>query len=279
MVFFRTSFSPRGELDEEEHLYSSGDSNPDESLRSGRNRLVTGKFTYFNAYIVILHLLIIAFLGIAVARGFGKGNPPLANGASWSPALDFLEYELNDRHALKHHNTTLFAGPPSSQQEAAWNRILNPTYFAATEQEMLDAGETVDNAAHVTGGDYLATIGVYHELHCLRQMRLFLYRERYYHNVTEAQENYLHNHLDHCLEALRITIMCHSNTGLYTFAWDPDTPNKPTTRSSARSVCVKWSSIEEWSSSRRLKNGDHVVYPPGWEAATGARPLVDRDVV
>jgi hypothetical protein len=40
-------------------------------------------------------------------------------------------------------------------------------YFAATEQEMLRAGETVKNGAQLTGGDYLATLGVYHELHCL----------------------------------------------------------------------------------------------------------------
>ncbi|KAI8954475.1 hypothetical protein F4801DRAFT_533342 [Xylaria longipes] len=69
---------------------------------------------------------------------------------------------------------------------------------------------------------------------------------------------------DHCLEALCITIMCHGNTGLYTFAWESAVPDMPTTKSNARSACVKWSSIEEWGCSSQLAESDHVAIPSTW---------------
>jgi hypothetical protein len=41
-------------------------------------------------------------------------------------------------------------------------------YFAASREEMVKAGESIDEKTlEVTGGGYLATLGVYHELHCI----------------------------------------------------------------------------------------------------------------
>ncbi|KAF2963016.1 hypothetical protein GQX73_g10557 [Xylaria multiplex] len=261
MTFFRTYFNAIDVADEEKHLCPSSDFNPDESSGHGRKKPAVTKLSCLKVYIVTLHLGIIVLLAITASHIFANDTSMALKGMSWSPVQGSLQYELNGRHALKHHKSTPFSGPPTSQQEIAWAKILTPMYFAATEREMLSAGETVKNGAQLTGGDYLATLGVYHELHCLHQMRLFLYRERYYHNITKEQENYLREHLDHCMEALRITIMCHGNTGLYTFAWDSDASNKPTTKSNARSACVKWSSIKKWSYSRQLAESDHVVRP------------------
>ncbi|KAI0967860.1 hypothetical protein F4678DRAFT_482887 [Xylaria arbuscula] len=209
-------------------------------------------------YIALLHLVIVALLVTVVVHVQQKDSRTNVEGVSWSPVQNSVQYELNGRHALKHYESSVYSGPPTSQQEEAWTKILTPMYFAATLQEMLKAGESPANGTQLNNGGYLATMGVYHELHCLHQMRLFLYRERYYHNITEKQEEYLHEHLDHCLEALRITIMCHGNTGLYTFAWE-SADEKPTTKSNARSACVKWSSIEEWSQLRQLGEADQVV--------------------
>ncbi|TGJ82857.1 hypothetical protein E0Z10_g5904 [Xylaria hypoxylon] len=247
--------------DEEEHLCSSGGLNPNEASGRSGNGPDTIKPIYFKGYLILIHLAIIVLLVIAMARASTNGTLMILKGVSWSPVQDSLRYELNGQHALKHHKSSLFAGRPTSQQESAWTEMLAPMYFAATRQEMLSAEEALNNGVQLASGNYLATIGVYHELHCLQQMRLFLYRERYYHNITESQEEYLYEHLDHCLEALRITIMCHGNTGLYTFAWESATPDKATTKSNARSACVKWNSIEEWSRSRPLASSDPVVIP------------------
>lgn len=58
-------------------------------------------------------------------------------------------------------------------------------------------------------------------------------------------------HTDHCLETLRRTIMCHGNVGLYSFVWDDPAAWKPSLRSNSKSVCARWSSIENWAYSRK----------------------------
>jgi hypothetical protein len=46
-------------------------------------------------------------------------------------------------------------------------------YFAASREEVLKAGEIIDDKmVEVTGGGYLATLGVYHELHCVVSLQL-----------------------------------------------------------------------------------------------------------
>ena len=42
------------------------------------------------------------------------------------------------------------------------------TFFGATSGEMSSANESVDDAAKLAeGGGFLASLGVYHEIHCL----------------------------------------------------------------------------------------------------------------
>jgi hypothetical protein len=41
------------------------------------------------------------------------------------------------------------------------------TFFAATEAELLRAGANVEESVKLAEGGYLASLGVYHEIHCL----------------------------------------------------------------------------------------------------------------
>ncbi|KAH9986166.1 KR domain-containing protein [Xylariaceae sp. FL0662B] len=119
----------------------------------------------------------------------------IPEGASWSPVQSFLQYHISDDPALKHHQSSVYSGYPTSEKERAWDSLLSPMYFAASREELQKAGEFQENGTKLPSGGYLAMIGVYHELHCLKALRLYLYRDKYYHNLTEAQETYLQNHL------------------------------------------------------------------------------------
>jgi hypothetical protein len=55
---------------------------------------------------------------------------------------------------------------------------------------------------------------------------------------------------DHCIETLRLTIMCYGNPSLVSFAWEGGDIHKPITQSNSRSVCAKWDSIDAWARSR-----------------------------
>ncbi|KAH8881938.1 hypothetical protein GQ53DRAFT_734493 [Thozetella sp. PMI_491] len=210
-------------------------------------------------YVLALHLVIVVLLALFGSCSKRTLSLPSTLERTWSPVQEFIEFEINGEHALDHNRYSPYSGPPTPDQERAWDDLIKPVYFRASREELERGGERLDNLAELEGGGYLATIGVYHEIHCLRQLRLQLFRDRYYPNLTEAQDKYLHRHLDHCLEALRLTIMCNGNTALYSFAWDDPDAHMPATKSNSKSVCVKWSAVETWSHSRMVDSNPPLV--------------------
>lgn len=42
---------------------------------------------------------------------------------------------------------------------------------------------------------YMVGLSVYHNIHCLRRLRLFLHSDYYYENLTEVNMQYLRGHL------------------------------------------------------------------------------------
>lgn len=45
--------------------------------------------------------------------------------------------------------------------------VIPASFFKVTRDELEKAGSSLDNIAELTGGGYVATLGVYHELHCV----------------------------------------------------------------------------------------------------------------
>ncbi|KAI1196093.1 hypothetical protein F5X97DRAFT_325892 [Nemania serpens] len=184
----------------------------------------------------------------------------LSRGRSWSPANHVLDYKLDQIDGIGTYGHSKYAGPPSPEQDAEWDKLVRRK---ASLKEMERAGESIDDAVKIADGGYVAELGVYHELHCIRHLRFYLYRDHYYPNLTTSQEEYLHVHLDHCLESLRKAVMCHGNSALYSFKWHGDDGPRAAVKSNAKSVCVKWDSIEAWSSSRMLPYN----YPLQWSGS------------
>ena len=133
---------------------------------------------------------------------------------------------------------------------------------------------------------YLAPLGVYHELHCLRQLRLYLYRDTYFANLTEANIEWFNSHLgtvlspaprlsvparmsalinrvDHCIETLRISIMCNADLSLYTFYWKIREENRPHAKSNAKRVCINWHEVEQWSMKRKVSLWPRLIRKGG----------------
>ncbi|PFH57202.1 hypothetical protein XA68_15382 [Ophiocordyceps unilateralis] len=242
--------------DRESEPFIHGHWHQDLSVRRSR---IPGKNTVLCVYLGLVHLLLLVLLGLAWSERPGLTSAVPTGGRTWSPVQHLVEYDISNEHATDHNIYSQYSGPPTRENEEAWIRLINPIYFNATRDELERAGESMVNVVKLTGGGYLATIGVYHELHCLRQLRFWLYREHYYPNLTDSQFRYSHRHLDHCLETLRLTIMCHGNTALYSFNWNKPTEYRPATQSSSRSVCVKWASIHDWALSRKTSTTPSLV--------------------
>lgn len=119
-------------------------------------------------------------------------------------------------------------------------------------------------------GQYLASLDVFHQLHCVDLLRKSLHREYYDDHegsFAGAPENVVQGHLEHCVETLRQTIMCHGDISLLTYNWvegrDMPYPNFNTVH-----TCKKWETLTEWNMERDITvewtdgMGKHVLSPP-----------------
>lgn len=247
---------------EEEKSWLFEESYPSERLEKSI-KTIQRTFTLARIYVLILHAIIITLIiGIFITANSAKSCGDVVVAQSWSPVQEYIEYESQKEYASEDTHSN-FSGPPTAEQDKAWDELVKPSFFKVTREELEKAGSTFDRIAQLTDGGYVATLGVYHELHCVRQLRFYLSKERYYPHLTQGQADYLQHHLDHCLEALRHTVMCRGNTALRSFAWTDPQAELPTAQSNSQSSCVKWSSIYEWSESRMVPYNPSLVKPVG----------------
>jgi hypothetical protein len=66
---------------------------------------------------------------------------------------------------------------------------------------------------------YLGTLNVYHNLHCLQEVHIWMYRDFYLPDMADNEFNTMLGHVEHCLEGLRETIMCKADMSLVTLRW------------------------------------------------------------
>lgn len=106
----------------------------------------------------------------------------------------------------------------------------------------------------------------------LRDAWGFIYhKDFYYPNMTASDQEYHQGHLgaqhcvhiasianwsftcvDHCIETIRISLMCTGDISLYTFHWENDHQEKPTTRSNSERYCANWEKLQAWSLQRTV---------------------------
>jgi hypothetical protein len=254
-----SSFGEGSTADEVEPLRCSGAFDRYEATQHVRRNSSAKLITFTRIYVLLLHLLV---FGLAAALWrptmiIDAVSPAPTGGRSWSPVHQFLEYEVKDEHAIGHSRRGKYSGPPTAAQHEAWDDLMRPVYFKEFER----ARESFEDAVEVTDGGYLALLAVYHELHCIRQLRLYLYKDGKYANLTGSEDDYIQPHLDHCLETLRLTVMCQGNSSLYSFAWEDQAAGVSELKSNSRSVCVKWSALEEWAHSRRISDVPSLSRP------------------
>ncbi|KAF6229071.1 hypothetical protein HO133_007185 [Letharia lupina] len=165
------------------------------------------------------------------------------------------------------YNSSKYAGHPLDPNvDEAWRLLLRPMDIRVTAAELARNNRTSVQLPRDRG--YLAWLGVFHELHCLtglkfaykimqKLLRQWKYKEQYFPNMTSAQAYDMDSHtgmmptttrnmsrtyeiLDHCLDRIRATIICHPDiASLTTFFWGSGT--KPTVDGTKTlHSCVDW---------------------------------------
>ncbi|KAH8204182.1 hypothetical protein TruAng_001602 [Truncatella angustata] len=128
------------------------------------------------------------------------------------------------------------------------------------------------------GGGYLAMLEVFHLMHCLNTLRMGLfYNYKYYKQFDEGvHDENLYTHFDHCIDMLRISLMCTADVTPALF-YDP--VDKPQRRDalpdwSSQHTCRDFDAILKWN-----KEGPRAVRwrdagpNPSWDSSLeGADP-------
>jgi hypothetical protein len=69
-------------------------------------------------------------------------------------------------------------------------------------------------------------------------------------------------HLDHCIETLRLTLMCHGDTTPSLLLEDPDSPVGISTDFSAHRKCRDFWALREWMEREQIVKTEEMVWEP-----------------
>ncbi|KAI0907267.1 hypothetical protein F4823DRAFT_28214 [Ustulina deusta] len=191
----------------------------------------------------------------------------------WLPdAEEGVEYEVQRfRGSFGLQTPWTGVGP---EVDAAWDNITDRGAIGITKEQWEAVNQYHDypvllDKDHGTG-QYLASLDVFHQLHCVDLLRKSLHREYYDQHegsFAGAPEHIVQGHLEHCVETLRQTLMCHGDISLLTYNW-VEGRSMPHPNFNTVHTCKKWDTLVKWNMGRDVTVewvdgvGKKVLSPP-----------------
>ncbi|OQV05018.1 hypothetical protein CLAIMM_09822 isoform 2 [Cladophialophora immunda] len=215
--------------------------------------------------IFLSYSTILLFLGTIYT--FGPNERRCAEALStWSPAISAVEYEL-DTFKAAFNASTIYRSAPSPEVDAAWDAITNQPGITLSRDELVnELGKDPVYAVHLQqGGEELYTgfLEVFHQLHCVDMLRRYTHWDYYastYPSFLDSADT-LRSHLDHCIDVLRINLMCTSDVSVMTHHWIAE-KTWPDPDFETRHKCRKFDAIVDWVNETPRKMYTMPTKPP-----------------
>ncbi|KAK4175468.1 hypothetical protein QBC36DRAFT_189817, partial [Triangularia setosa] len=155
-------------------------------------------------------------------------------------------------------NDSRFIGRPTPEWQKTMHHLMAGTLIRISNEELQLAGT---DSIPLEDGGYAAGLGVAHNLHCVKNIKQFLYREYFYPDLNSDSKAFedLQTHSDHCLDFIRQGIMCHLDYSLYTVSWG-DRKDIPTHHDPPVQKCINWEKLHSWMQGRSV-NTNMLVGP------------------
>ncbi|KAJ9606918.1 hypothetical protein H2200_008929 [Cladophialophora chaetospira] len=169
-----------------------------------------------------------------------------------APANGVVEYaEHHFRAAL--FNFTEYMGFPDDETDRRWQDLYNDYATSVISEE--EAKNLITPTLRIPGtAKYLVQLDVFHELHCLNDMRKLLYPERFdgIQNLTAAngtvnRDTNMFRHWEHCVDSLRQTLMCHADVSPIPFHINRPMDSGIFPRLATTHTCRNFTKVQEWA--------------------------------
>ncbi|EGP89809.1 uncharacterized protein MYCGRDRAFT_35535 [Zymoseptoria tritici IPO323] len=151
----------------------------------------------------------------------------------------------------------MYAGESRPELEDAWDDLMRAEVFRATAEDLSLDDEAVNDAVTLEHGGYLASLSVYHALHCIEWIKRNYARA---HTIDELHGK--EGHLDHCLYFIRESVTCRADVTINSFHWGEDS-DVPLSLPGKERPCVDLAAVREWILERALKPGERAVHTNG----------------
>ncbi|CAN8099827.1 unnamed protein product [Discula destructiva] len=190
--------------------------------------------------ILLLHALIVSFYTaiFLVAQLHGTSGNSCGMVPGTLPGLQLTYHD----HIQTFDDPSLYSGLPSSNSDQNWDILMSTMRMRVSDKELADRDQT---SVTLPEGGNLAWLGVYHQLHCVKLVRQYLYFDHYFPvNISGDDMFHFKSHADHCLEVLRQGAMCAGDASLTTFNWEPGKLRASVDLNGrAKQVCVDWNTL------------------------------------
>ncbi|KAF4620114.1 hypothetical protein G7Y89_g14709 [Cudoniella acicularis] len=163
------------------------------------------------------------------------------------------------------NGTNVFRGKPREELHNAWTELLQYHNIRVPESDLRKINRTSLPLNDEAGG-YLVTLDVFHQIHCLNQLRQQIYHEYYYPTEWNSTKRFMH--ADHCVDLLRQVLMCRGDVSLLTYSWI-DGYRRPWPEFGVDHTCHNWDNLIQWAGENFIPSlkGPILMHPtlgPSW---------------
>ncbi|KAK3317707.1 hypothetical protein B0T19DRAFT_435447 [Cercophora scortea] len=195
------------------------------------------------------------FLGLSlwVLHQYQKRGPnnPIFPQMLYSPAQDALEYEVRKFRLGLDGDTTEFQGQPSPELDKNWSNLYDMGINLIPRGMAAKLPNKTIIFPHDEQRRYLVELDVFHQLHCLNMIRQALHPEYYKPHTPgphpgEEDELLGHDHVDHCVDAIRQSLMCNADISVLTWRWNRK-QKKNMEMGTILHTCRRFDKIQDWA--------------------------------
>ncbi|CZT53434.1 uncharacterized protein RSE6_15001 [Rhynchosporium secalis] len=210
---------------------------------------------------VCLFVVSVVFLSATHIRSTPTTAQFVERFSSYSPARVAVKYVSGTFNASQGEETGYVGTSDETNEMWDWvTSSIGDQMITLEELKLVEKPETSVKVTDPRTGKegYRIGIEVFHQLHCLNLIRQSTYPEVYGGKGDFAPKfkDKIRGHLDHCLEMIRMNIMCEVNIGVITFHDRPGKPGDPWPDFSTNHVCRDFDAVRDWAIENTVANDD-----------------------